>query len=246
MRTLRVLARRFVRRFRGRFRREIEDPRVPLSLDMGHESSTLLIAFGGMAGELGVPPFEFFKSTGTIPVKRLFVRDLLQAWYHRGIPGHGETLQESAESLRALVTENGVGRLVVAGNSAGGYAALLFGTLLGADTVLCFSPQTVLDPDVLAEMDDHRWDEQLLSLLADGRLDPHWIDLRSVLPGLRNGRTRYEVYFDETFPSDRLHAERLDGIEGLQMHRMAHGGHDVVREMRDTGELERVLKTAIS
>ena len=74
------------------FRRGVEDPNRPLSLDMGADSGTLLIAFGGMQGQLGMPPFEFFKATGAIPVKKLFVRDLRQAWYHRGIPGHGESI----------------------------------------------------------------------------------------------------------------------------------------------------------
>jgi len=245
MRALRVRSRRLARRFRRRFRREVEDPNVPLSLDMGQDSSTLLIAFGGMAGELGVPPFEFFRSTGGIPVKRLFVRDLLQVWYHRGIPGHGADIEQVAASLRAIVAANGVERLVVAGNSAGGYAALLFGTLLGADVVLCFSPQTVIDPEVLEEMDDHRWDEQLHALIAVGGVDRRWMDLGSALPAARSADTRYELYFDESFRADRLHAERLEGLPGLNVHRLQEGEHDIVREMRDSGELERVLERAL-
>jgi hypothetical protein len=97
--TLRRGARTLALRFRHRFRQAVEDPNVPLSFDLGSDSTTLLVAFGGMAGQLGMPPFEFFKATGGIPVKRLFVRDLHQAWYHRGIPGHGDTLVDAAASL---------------------------------------------------------------------------------------------------------------------------------------------------
>ncbi|HEX5224860.1 MAG TPA: hypothetical protein VFW29_07005, partial [Solirubrobacteraceae bacterium] len=132
-----------------------------LSLELDVESDTLLIAFGGMNQRIGIPPFEFFAAAGDIPVKRMFVRDLSQAWYHRGVPGAGADLMSVHELLAKTVAQHRVKRLVTAGGSAGGYAALVFGTLLGADTVLCFSPQTTLDMSELARMGDHRWDDHL-------------------------------------------------------------------------------------
>jgi hypothetical protein len=242
---LRHRLRRWALPFRHRFRRELENPSTPLSLDLDRDSSTLLIAFGGMRGQLGMPVFEFFKATGGIPVKRLFVRDLRQAWYHRGIPGHGSTIEAVAESLGELIERHGVERLVVAGNSAGGYAAMLFGTLLGADTVLGFAPQTVIELDVLAGMDDHRWDEQLVALTAQGALDPRWTDLRHALPGARQDGTRYELYYDDSYEPDRLQAERMAELDGVQLHRLNGGAHGVARDMRNSGELERVLQRAL-
>jgi pimeloyl-ACP methyl ester carboxylesterase len=243
--TLRRSARNLVLPLRRGFRRSIENPNQPLSFDMGSDSTTLLVAFGGMAGQIGMPPFEFFKATGEIPVKRLFVRDLHQAWYHRGIPGHGDTFEEAAASLRALIAERNVERLVVAGNSAGGYAALAFGTLLAAETALCFAPQTVLELDTLAEWQDSRWDDQLQELVAAGAMDSHWTDLRPALLERGGGATRYEIYFDETLDVDRLHAEQLAGIEGVRLHRLRGGAHSVALEMRENGELERVLRRAL-
>jgi pimeloyl-ACP methyl ester carboxylesterase len=237
-------ARRLVLPLRGRFRQSVEDPSAPLSFDMAGSSRTLLVAFGGMAGQIGMPPFEFFKATGDIPVKRLFVRDLHQAWYHRGIPGHGDTLEQAAESLRALISQRDVERLVVTGNSAGGYAALAFGSLLGADTALCFAPQTVLDPAVLAEWDDHRWDGELEGLIRDGVVPPRWTDLRIALVR-GEPRTSFAVYFDETLEVDRLHADRLQGVAGVQLHRKQSGAHSVALDMRETGELEQVLHEAL-
>jgi hypothetical protein len=245
MRTLERRARQMTLRFRSRFRQQLEDPNLPLSMDMDRDSSTLLVAFGGMNSLLGVPPFEFFKSTGGIHVKRLFVRDLLQAWYHRGIPGHGATIEEASASLGELLAGHGVRRLVTAGNSAGAYAAMLFGTLLGADVVLGFAPQTVLDLDVLAEMDDHRWDEQLHELTAAGGLDSRWTDLATALPAARKADTRYELYFDDSFLPDRLHAERMAELAGARLHRRDGGSHSIAMEMRASGELARALQGAL-
>jgi hypothetical protein len=225
------------------FRRAVEDPHRPLSLDMRADSGTLLIAFGGMQGQLGMPPFEFFKATGSMSVKKLFVRDLRQAWYHRGIPGHGDGIEPVAAALTEIARAHGTRRLVCAGNSAGGYAALLFGTLLAADVVLCFAPQTVIELGALAEMEDHRWDEQLHGL--QGALDARYTDLAGALPAARRGPTAYELYFDDTFATDRLHAERLAELDGLRLHRLQGGAHGVVREMREAGELDRVLQEAL-
>ena len=230
----------------GGFRQAVEDPHIALSLDASGDSRTLLLAFGGMVGRIGIPPFEFFSLTGEMPVKRLFVRDLRQAWYHRGIPRHGGTIPEMAESLRRILEHHEVDRLVVAGNSAGGYASLVFGTLLGADTVLCFAPQTVLDLDILAAMGDHRWDDRLLAHAAAGAMDARFTDLRRLLPAAARTDTSYRIDFDTSLRADRLHAERVAGLQGVRLYRFGHGSHSIARALRDTGALQRVLRRALN
>jgi acetyl esterase/lipase len=233
-------------RYRERFPKRIAEEDVPVSADMGAASSVLLIAFGGMRGRIGMPPFEFLKLTGEMPVKRLFVRDLRQAWYHEGLPPNGRSLLDVAAELRSLIATEEVTRLVVTGNSAGGYAALVFGTLLEADVVLCFAPQTILDLGELDAMDDHRWDERLRKVTAAGSLDPDWIDLGPALRSAPPRKTVYRVYFDETLRQDRLHAERLVGVAGLQLYRFGRGSHHLVRSLRDSGALARLLREAVT
>ncbi len=228
------------------FSRDLMDPDAPIGLDMASASGTLLLAFGGLVGQIGIPPFEFFSLTAQVPVKRLFVRDLHQAWYHRGIPGHGSDLPQVADALRPLLAEQGVERLVVAGASAGGYAALLFGTLLGAEEVLCFAPQTVLDLDILADMGDHRWDWRLGLQTEAGAVDARFTDLRRVIPAARRAETSYRIYFDESLHADRMHAERLADLVGVRLYRFGRGSHNIARSLRDTGALERVLRGALA
>ena len=212
---------------------------------MDSDSRTLLLAFGGMNLRIGMPPFEFLSQTGDIPVKRLFVRDFNQSWYHRGMPGYGDSLVSVSESLRKMLADHELDRLVVAGASAGGYAALVFGTLLQADTVLCFSPQTILDLEVLGRMGDHRWDEQLKPLIAQDALDRGWADLRTALPPAHDGRTCYRVFFDDSAAADRAHAERLLEVPGMRLYRFGRGDHMLVRNLRDSGALARILQGAL-
>ena len=74
---------------------------APMKADLDGDSRTLLIAFGGMVGGFGIPFFEFSTLTGAFPVKRLFVRDLRQAWYHLGMPGRGELADGRGRHARA-------------------------------------------------------------------------------------------------------------------------------------------------
>jgi pimeloyl-ACP methyl ester carboxylesterase len=233
--------------FEDQFRRSLEDWAVPLCSEMDSDSTVLLLAFGGMAGSITIPPFEFFSLTAEMPVKRLFVRDLRQAWYHRGTPGLGSTISAVGTSLKQLIACQRVDRLVTVGSSAGGYAALVFGTLLDADRVLCFAPQTTIDPDILSRMSDHRWTGLLRDLDATHGLDSRWTDLRRALrEAHREADTKYDLYFDHTFLADRLHAERLSEVDGVRLHGLQGGGHAIARTMRDTGQLERVLLRALN
>ena len=92
-----------------------------------------LVLFGGMNNQIGMPPFEFFRLTQDLPVKRIFLRDHEQAWYHRGVRGAGNSIDEVVECLTQLFVEAKVDKVLMVGNSMGGYAALLFGNLLGAN-----------------------------------------------------------------------------------------------------------------
>ncbi len=233
------------RKARRWYRRTVRGEGVAVSLDAEIDSRTLLLTFGGMKSTAGLVAFEFVALTADMPVKKMFVRDPRQSWYHRGMPSHGNTLESIAQLLQKIVTEQDVDRLVTVGSSAGGYAALAFGALLGADRVLAFGPQTTLDREALAGMEDHRWDYLLDPLWAKGALEERWIDLRTALPGALDGNTRCGVYFDETVRSDRLHAERLAGIDGVRLYRFGRGGHTLSRHLRDVGALDRLLREAL-
>lgn len=121
----------------------------------------------------------------------------------------------------------------------------MFGTLLGADRVLSFAPQTVLDINVLATIGDHRWDAQLLPIAADEALDSSWTDLRGALTRARHERTCYQVFVDEKLSVDRRHAERLEGVAELRLYRFGRGGHGLVRALREAGALQRLLCRAL-
>jgi hypothetical protein len=223
------------------FVERLGDPALGFVAEPPGTSEVTLVAFGGIRGGLGIPPYEFFRVTEGLPVRRVFVRDLDQVWYLRGVRGLGDTLPEAAaalgEALGAPV------RLVTTGNSAGGFAAIAFGSLLGADETHAFAPQTAIDRRHRVRWMDVRWPREMHHLRRV-RAAPELLDLRTVLrdhPG-----SAIHVHHSAAHGWDRRHAEHLRDLPDVTLHAYPAGGHRLVAELRDDGRLDAILSRAIA
>jgi hypothetical protein len=205
----------------------------------------LLVSFSGMAHQRkGLPPFEFRRIARDLPVNLLRLRDNHQLWFQAGIPGVSANPAETARFIQSQIYAINPTRLVAVGSSMGGYAALLFGTLLGFDEVHAFSPKTFLHPwRRLAIGDYWFWRYQFKLFLYWGR-SHQWWDLRDVLHKIPP-RGRVHIYYDPNFRIDRRHAQHLSGLPRVILHTQPGGSHTLVRQMAESGELIRLLKTAL-
>ena len=102
-------------------------------------SGTLLVVFAAANAR----SFTFYNTTRGLPCDVLYVRDPRKnAWFQDGFletPG----IDASVEFLRTLAAP--YDRVVVSGASMGGYAAILFGSRIGASLILALGPQTQLN-----------------------------------------------------------------------------------------------------
>ena len=192
-----------------------------------------------------MPVFEFFRLTSNLPVKKVFLRDPHRAWYQRGIPGIGYSSADVHRFLTSAIERAEVDRVVMAGASAGGFAALLFGTQCDVDEVIAFSPQTFIDADGRRRAGDSRWEEQIDTMHAAMVDRSPTLDLLEVLP-LESGKTRYQVHVSSDDVLDLLHAHRIAGRGGVAVVEHERGGHRLVKTLRDRGLLQPLLLRALS
>lgn len=82
--------------------------------------------------------FEWYHSRIYRASKHIFVRDVFKQWYLLGINAKINTPEKLTDFLRK---ETEGYHIVTVGSSAGGYAAILHGSLLSAKYVLAFNPQ---------------------------------------------------------------------------------------------------------
>jgi hypothetical protein len=229
----------------SQFEARLEDTDLPLVTEFSKGDAPLLIAFGGVKGALGMPPFEFFNLTSSFDVKKIYVRDLDQAWYHLGLPGLAGDIDGIAVHLRSLIQEQSPSRVVMCGNSMGGYAALLLGVLLDVDVVQAFSPQTFISRSQRLGHLDFRWLRQMRKVHNSATAQKEYFDLKRALPLVEGGKTELHVHYSTAGRLDKLHAERLGGLQNVRLHPYTEGGHRLIRHLRDSGLLKEILTKSL-
>lgn len=214
-------------------------PPPPVEFDGAPDSRTLYIFFGGMAAGIAMPPFEFYRAARIVGENKLFLRDFAQCWYHAGLPGYSRDLSSTTAYLRQRIAALDAQRVVLVGNSMGGYAAMLFAARLGFGEVIAFAPQTFVSPRLRFRHGDRRWPCQIARLWWRGLYAEHQWDLRPLLAA--NGRLKVSVFVSVDDRLDLAHARHIQDLPGVTVHTIAGGGHDVVRLLRDEGSLPRIM-----
>jgi hypothetical protein len=192
----------------------------------GENKDIILVSFAGQGMGIGtLPQFEFvnFLNKHFPQYEKHFYLDIYKKWYHRGIDGISKNIPETKEYLQRQI--QGYKKVVFIGSSSGGYAAILFGSLLNVDSVLAFIPQTILpysNPVFQMEYGDLR----------------HWI----------NATTEYNIYGDlsATLLGDPYHhvSHCLNIEVGPNVHVFLEERLDL-KKWRDNGKLSEILGESI-
>jgi len=201
-----------------------------------------VVAFGGLHQQIGMPPFEFFRLLSDWDVNTIFVRDLSRTFYQsRIVRGNDLPLVDLAVALQNFVPPGPPSLLV--GTSAGGYAALAASAVTGM-RALAIAPVTTLRLRARVAMLDKRWRRPMWDA---GKASRAWPEQREVARFMEShGRADARVYFPAANRLDRCHARRIESVAGVTLHEVDSRRHEVIREMRDTGQLTLVMKNLLT
>jgi len=232
------------------------NPGVGCLVDRVHRDSPLIIAFGFCQFPY-VASFDFFNRTKKLEKRfgskynRILVRDARNSWYHRGVPGLGADVDEVASTLRAMIHAVEPCRVFSIGQSMGGYAAIMFGMLLGVDRIAAFCPLSHLDPEEAARYGDLGFRGAMLALRDDPprAIYPDLVRLGKSL-GFRN---ELHVIFgthpqqDDGLSSnfDAIHALRLAQLPNVLLHPYPEADHLVVSWLIENKQLDDLLARLI-
>ena len=123
---------------------------LPVQVGRRGGARTLILAFCGRHGNLGMPLPIAHRWFGRLDASVLYLRDLDGELYLRGIPALASTRRDTAVALDAWRLRLGAERCLCYGNSTGAYAALLYGLELGAAAVLALNTIAVFPEDRIA------------------------------------------------------------------------------------------------
>ena len=192
----------------------------------GKNKDKLIVSFSGQGNGMGtLPQFEFvnFLCRHFADAEKHFYLDIYSKWYHKGIVGLSDNIDGTVKYLEEQI--KGFTNVIFIGSSAGGYAAILFGSLLNIDTVIAFKPQTVLP-------------------YVSPVFDPRYVDLKSVV----NMVTQYYIYGDLTIDSKDDAYHHISHCENIVVGKnvVLNTDYEVdLKKMRDNGHLYKIMNMII-
>jgi len=163
-------------------------------------------------------------------------------WYFSGVLGLDHSFHGSAARIRALIQD--YDRTIFVGNSMGGYAAIAFGWLSGADLVIAFSPQTRFGVEDHRAIKEHRWSEAFAEMRK--AFNVKQFDLPDALAGVNNSRTVMRVFCGAECRQDVAYAEKLSALPSCEIQMVNGSGHDCAYDLRERGELDLIFEAALS
>jgi len=185
----------------------------------------LIVCFGGMAFQFGgILPFEFLNYLSSIYTNEfdlIFYIDKHQCWYHKGIEHITNNIQETALYLNSLIKDGNYEKVVFMGTSAGGYAAILFGSLCNVNYVISFKPQTILE----------------------NPMNVKYRDLKNVI----NQKTNYILYGNKSIHcrNDLHHILHCENIEHFPNVKVVKSDTCDLKQLRDDGFIKQLIDNLI-
>ena len=144
--------------------------------------------------------------------KHIFIRDLYKSWYLLGISSQSPTVESLCEFLRKEV--NGYQEVIMVGISSGGYAAILFGSMLKATTILAFSAQWSL------------YEEDIERKIGRKRGNVDFSKIQQYYNIVSTGNYSQVFYFCPVLSEeDKIQLEYAEKAKNINIIRLAESGH---------------------
>ena len=211
----------------------------PIDEQPSEGAKKLYIIFGGLKAGIGMAPFEFVKAANILTEHKIFVRDFSQAWYHNGLPGISNNLTETSDYLRKKINTYKPEETVLIGNSMGGFAAILFASMLSNCRAIAFSPQTYLGIGKRLLNRERRWRSELRKTYFYSFFGEHRYDLASINP--KNRSWHAEILVSALHSRDLSHAANVAHMPQISVRKFDCKSHRLVKELRDAGMLNKIL-----
>lgn len=212
----------------------------PIEVELSTDGSSLYFFFGGIAAGIGMPPFEFYNSSKIIDENKIFIRDFSQCWYQNGLSKKSKNINSIAKYIEYQIKEINPKKIFFVGNSMGGYAAILFASLIGKGHAIAFAPQTFISPMLRLKYRDFRWKRQIFNMYKKSIFKPKVWNLKPFLLNSK-GNQIISIFVSKEDTLDYIHASHLKNISCVNVYEFEMGGHGIVTLLRDEGKLPLIM-----
>jgi len=222
-----------------------------------NNSDTLFVSFAGMGWKNSLPTFNFYNFMKKYKsVDKLFLRDTgppnAKTWacryYLLGMRHNTHSLEKSIEFIRdTFVTNKKYKKIVGFGCSAGGYAAILYGSKLKFHKIIAFNPQTNIDKYKDEVMKDRYNAPHTTQYLRNQRKDSKFyqdsLDLKKLQPYI----SKIEIHYSDksNHGRDKIHAQYINDDENVDIIEHMSNSHLLALDLKNAGELHKIIEGAL-
>jgi len=153
--------------------------------------------------------FEWYNTRILKGEKHIFIRDIKKQWYLNGINQKINTINKLYEFLLAETLGY---KIITLGSSAGGYAAVLLGSMINAETIITFNGQFMLS-DLLTGFAKKYSSEIIDPIIYRERDNPEINKYYSLRPFIKNSNNIYYFHSDRS----AWDIDQFNHISGLNL-----------------------------
>lgn len=178
--------------------------------------------------------FELEHLIANLSCPALMLRDNSKRWFLGGVHGFGTCSEDIIQSLRLLGTKY---ECYTIGVSMGGYAALLYGQLIGAKKILVFSPQVRIDTEWRKQNNDTRWENEIRQV--NSLWNPPGIDL---VMAESNYKPDITIYYSADCIQDYAQVKLIPSCENVDIKPVVDSDHNSASALKKQGNFHSIIK----
>lgn len=118
--------------------------------------------------------------------------------------------------------------------------------VLKVNSVISFAPQTFISKWLRFINYDRRWKNQISEVYSFNGKRKEFLDIKKVLSRNEDSGTLLNIFYCPAHRLDKNHAERLKKVKNVVLHPVLEGGHEVVKTIRNNGELKSLIKSTFA
>ncbi|MCV9999938.1 tetratricopeptide repeat protein [Pararhizobium sp. YC-54] len=199
----------------------IEDIPNILLTTRGTESERLLIYFSSAPAKR----IQGVSKLAPYGQDTIFLRDPRRGWYNLPIKGLARNADELCEQLAERIARYPLDRITMSGSSMGGYAALLFGTMLGVGRIVAVGPQIILRPELIHCPKEPAKYDDLTPLISS-----------------KPAHTQIDIWYGAESFLDLFNILRVDPTSTIRLHAIPGAMHNVLDTFKRRGKLEEFFE----
>lgn len=177
-----------------------------------NDSSNLVIVFSAFPRTGYEATYNYLKTLESTKTNKLFILDNFgyqkRGCYYLGENGKLNVQKAVVQLIEKLRKENSYTTTVCVGSSKGGYAALMFGSLIGVDYVIAGAPQYFLGN----YLTDNPIKDPILKSIAGNNDQASVSELNELLPNLIKNNSHFKKVYLHYSQLDHTYPEHIKSL----------------------------------